>query len=235
MSEETTTPASTETTPAPEPVEAPTPATNQSPQAPETAPAPVTPQTTSEASQEAHKQSQEEQETKPGINTLDDALKVISDLRKENARARTTAKETAANEARMELAQKVATALGVTTAENEPPQDPAEQVKALTTQVAENRERAEQATRELAVYRSAQKAGANPDALLDSRSFMNTLSTIDATDPDEVTKAIKTAVTNNPTLKANQAFGPNRIDHTPGGAGHAEPKSLEEAIQARYQ
>lgn len=186
--------------------------------------------------EEAARVAQTEQsDNKPGIDNLDDALKVIADLRKENARNRTNAKETAANEARLELAQKVALALGVAQDDSEEAPDPAEQVTALTRQIEETRTQADQSRLELAIYKTASAAGANPDALLDSRSFMSKLATIDPADTEAVKSAISEATRNNPTLKATQAVTPTRIDHAPGGNSHAEPKSLTEALSARYQ
>lgn len=201
--------------------------------APNPAPNPTDP--APEVSQETHEQSQDTDTGKPGIATLEDALKVIADLRKENARNRTNAKENAANEARQDVAQTIAKALGLTPDPESEAPDPAEQVQTLTAQIEETRTRAEQAALELAVYRGAGSAGANPDALLDSRSFMTTIAQIDPTDPEAVKTAITEAVQNNPNLRALQASGPNRIDHTPGGSSHAEPKSLTEALSARYQ
>lgn len=191
--------------------------------------------TVEETARAHHDQGNDHGDGKPGIDNLEDALKVIADLRKENARSRTNAKETAANEARNDIANSIAKALGIVTDDTTETPDPAEQVTALTNQVAETKTRAEQAQLELAVYKTAGTAGANPDALLDSRSFMNTIATIDPTDIEAVKVAVTDALTANPTLKATPAVGPNRIDHTPGGSGHTEPKTLTEVLNARYQ
>lgn len=226
MSDETATPAS-ETAPAL--------SHESTPPAPALAQATNPTEPASEVSQEAHEQSQNTDTGKPGISTLDDALKVIADLRKENARNRTNAKENAANEARQDIAQTIAKALGLQPDDSDEQPDPAVQVQTLTAQIEETKTRAEQAALELAIYRSATGAGANPDALLDSRAFMTNIAQIDPTDPEAVKTAITEAVQNNPNLRALQASGPNRIDHTPGGSSHAEPKSLNEALSARYR
>ena len=228
MSDETATPTDTAPTSAPVQVEAAALADKQPTQAPESTQVTLHEQTVAEASQDADT-------GKPGISTLDDALKVIADLRKENARNRTNAKENAANEARQDIAQTIAKALGLQPDDNDEQPDPAVQVQTLTAQIEETKTRAEQAALELAIYRSATGAGANPDALLDSRAFMTTIAQIDPTDPEAVKTAITEAVQNNPNLRALQASGPNRIDHTPGGSSHAEPKSLNEALSARYR
>lgn len=169
-----------------------------------------------------------------GIDNLQDALKVITDLRKENARARTNAKETAANEARTDIAQTIAKALGLSSDEENASPDPQEQVKALTEEVSATKARAEQATLELAIYKTSAAVGANPSSLLDSRSFMSSVADIDPTDEQAVASAIKSAVEQNPSLRAVQAAGSYRTDHTPGGSTRGEPKSLEEALAVRY-
>ena len=173
--------------------------------------------------------------TSTGIDNLQDALKVITDLRKENARARTNAKETAANEARQDIAQTIAKALGLTPdgTEDASP-DPLEQVKALTEEVSATKARAEQATLELAIYKTSAAVGANPTLLLDSRSFMSSVADINPNDGDAVASAIKSAVEQNPSLRAVQVAGSYRTDHTPGGSTRGEPKSLEEALAAHY-
>lgn len=195
---------------------------------------PTAPEAAKTASEEGKTAEESDGEAKSGISTMDDALKVIADLRKENARQRTSAKEAAANEARQDMAATIARALGYNPEGEEAP-DPEEQVRTLTTQIEATRAEAEQAALELAIYRTASTVGANPDALLDSRSFMQTMAKVDAANADAVTEAITTAIKNNPTLKAAQAVGSTRVDHTPGGNGHAEPKSLTEALSARYQ
>lgn len=84
------------------------------------------------------------------------------------------------------------------------------------------------AQRELAVFKAAHGAGANPAALLDSRSFVDSLADVDATDTDAITKAIKDAVKRNPSYRSTQgsASGGGEID--PGKAeGNAGPTKDE--------
>jgi len=171
------------------------------------------------------------------IETLDDALKVIADLRAENARTRTNAKTAAADEARAQIAADIAKALGVVPGDPEDEAvDPATQVQALTAQVEEETRTAREAVRDLAIYKAAGKVGANPTALLDSRSFLNTLTDLDPTDTTTVEQAVTDAITANPHFKAKaQAAGPTTIDHAPGGHGHTQPLSLGDAVQQAYR
>lgn len=77
----------------------------------------------------------------------------------------------------------------------------------LAEQVAAERTRANQSAVELAVYRAAGAAGANPDLLLDSRMFMAKTAALDPSAPDfaERVKAYATeAAAANPTLAAQQ-------------------------------
>lgn len=204
-----------------------------------TQPDPAEPMPTTPGQDSGHETAVAEagQETKRNgkqIGTLDDALKVISDLRAENARQRTTAKESAANEARTEIATVLAKALGMPGTEQEEATDPSETVAELTSQVQAQTEAAREAALELAVYKSATGVGADPTRLLDSRRFLQSVSTIDSTDTEAITSAIKKAVEANPDLRVAQAAGPYRTDHTPGGSGSANPLNLDDALTARY-
>lgn len=118
----------------------------------------------------------------------------IERLRKENGAKRTNAKAQAADEARKELAQQVAKTLGL--GEDETPVDPAE----LTRQIEAEKAARRSTQVELAIYKAAAKAGGDPDALLDSRSFLATLDDVDPSDSDAVVAAISAAVEGNPRL-----------------------------------
>lgn len=108
------------------------------------------------------------------------------------------------------------------------PPDPAALAEQVTTEQAKAREAAVQ----LAVYRNATAAGANPDALLDSASFLRTLAEVDPTDAVAVNAAIKTAVDANPRLKATTddpfpSAGQAGIGVTGGGAVVGDPRSAD--------
>ena len=180
------------------------------------------------------------------VSTLPDwAQKQIRDLRAEAGKARTTAKQTAADEARTELAKQVAKALGIETGD-EPP-DPA----ALTEQIEQAQAQAWRSGVELNVYRIAGKLGGNPDALLDSLSFIDSLDDLTELDPrsddfaTQLEAKVQAALERNPSYKANgsapgaPASAPNapRPDRSQGTRGEPPRQftgSLTEAIRAQY-
>lgn len=91
---------------------------------------------------------------------------------------------------RDEQLAKVAQALGI----EGPKPDP----EAIARQLAASQAEAAQRARELAVLRAAQSAGADGDALLDSRAFLREIESIDPNDPNAVRAAVTAAVTSNP-------------------------------------
>jgi hypothetical protein len=119
--------------------------------------------------------------------------------------------------------------------------DPAEQLKAA----AAERDAAVKAARdtavELAVYRIAGKAGADPDAVLDSRGFLAAVKDLDPSSSDfrdKVTEAVKAAVKNNARLAAAPApagQGPAKqgVDHTGSGGKKTRSGSLNAAVAKR--
>jgi len=129
----------------------------------------------------------------------------LAEARKEAGKTRTTAKQRAADEARSELAQQIGKALGIV--DDDTPPDPDQ----LAQQLAAEQAKAKATAVELAVYRTAPAAGADPDALLDSRAFADAVANLDPTDPDAVKAAVEAAVAANPKLAANpQPAGPAR-------------------------
>lgn len=149
------------------------------------------------------------------VQSLPDwAQKMIGDLRNEAAGNRTKAKT--AEEERAELLASIAKAIG--NGEDETP-DPAK----LTSDLEATRNDARVARVEAAAVRAAVKAGANADALLDSRSFIDAIAGFDPasdTFSTDLESAITKALEANPTLKtAGQAPGKSGADHTgdPGG------------------
>jgi len=114
-------------------------------------------------------------------------------------------------------------------------EDPAEQLKAAREAAERATARARQSAVELAVYRSAGKVGADPDAVLDSRAFLAAVADLDPDDADfgdKVNAAIKAAVKANPKLAA-AALSPGRqgADHT--GGRTTKPKTLHDAVARR--
>src|SRR5690606_2655486 len=126
------------------------------------------------------------------------------DLKQANAdaaKARTNAKKAAADEARTEIVQELGKALGLIKDDKDTPPDPA----ALTAQIEKATAAHRETAVELAIYRHAGKHGADPDALTDSRTFLNSIKGLDPSDEGfakKVQAAIKQAVTDNPKLKA---------------------------------
>lgn len=133
---------------------------------------------------------------------------ILADLAKErDARQALEQKIAEAETSRQAQLDALAKALGLKP--DDTPPDPA----ALTRQVAEEQARAREAAVQLAVYRNAAESGANPDALLDSASFLRSLAEVDPADAAAVAVAIKAAVQGNPRLAAAPAFP------APGAAG----------------
>jgi hypothetical protein len=148
----------------------------------------------------------------------------IERLRKENGAERVNAKAQAAAEAKNEFAQAIGKALGLVKDE---PLDPAKLTESLTESQAE----AKRARVELAVFRNAATAGADPVALLDSASFLKSLDSIDPADAAALAAAIGTAVTANPRLAATtdpRTPAPNPAQ----GLGNAAVPGLDAQIEA---
>jgi hypothetical protein len=114
-----------------------------------------------------------------------------------------------------------------------------DQEKAVEAARTEGRTAAESEARstavQLAVYRAAATAGADPDALLDSRTFLTSLAEIDPKDTAAITKAIEAAVKTNPKLSATPAAGASGAP-MPGGPGgtRERPTSLGAAVSGHY-
>jgi len=161
------------------------------------------------------------------VSTLPPAVqKLIADARAEAGKARTTAKQQAADEARKDLAQQIGKALGLV---QDDTVDPAKLTEQLTAQTAAARQSAVQ----LAVYRAAGKAGANADALLDSVGFANATKDLDPNAGDfaaQVEAAITAAVGANPLLKVTPA-GPARSGGQFTGAPGAPDQITEDQLK----
>lgn len=172
------------------------------------------------------------------VDSLPDPIaKVIKDLRAENASDRTTAKETAAKEAREALLQEFGKQLGFIKDDDKP--DPA----ALTAAIGEKDTRigglegtVRSLTVELAAYKAAPKHEANAAALLDSRAFMESVAGLDPTAADFPTKlddAIKAAVEANQQLRMVPGVPRRGGGDFPGGPGTTgRPNSLGQAVAA---
>jgi len=135
------------------------------------------------------------------IESLDPgAQKIITDLRKEAADNRVKANTEAA---------RVAAILAAAGIQSDAP-DPVEVAKQSTAEAAA-------AKRELAIFKAAAATGADPTRLLDSNTFMSSVSGLDPADGAAVTAAITAAIAANPLLKAVQAASASGLEL--GGSG----------------
>ena len=135
------------------------------------------------------------------IESLDPAAqKIISDLRKEagDNRVKATSADT--------KLQAILTAAGI----GPDTPDPAEVARTASAAAAS-------AVRELAVFKAAALAGADPTKLLDRTSFTASIQGIDPTDGPAIRAAIDAAVTADSTLKAALAASASGIEL--GGTG----------------
>ncbi|MFD9920647.1 hypothetical protein ACFWXR_14335 [[Kitasatospora] papulosa] len=109
----------------------------------------------------------------------------------------------------------------------------------LTQQLTATQGKARQSAVELAVYRAASKHAADPDALLDSRGFLQQVDDLDPDADDFTTRvgdAIKAAVDSNPKLKTAPAPPARSGTEMSGrGEGTRKPTNLADAVAARMR
>jgi len=162
---------------------------------------------------------------------------LVAKLRAEAAKARTTAKQTAAEEARQQLTADVARALGLAG------DDPVTPEK-LTEQIAAAQDAAWRSGTELQVHRVAARLGADPEALLDSNAFIDSLDDLVDVDPrsaefaTQLETKVQAALEKSPNKykAAGLASAPSgpRPDPSQGARGPAvplRPTDLGSAIQ----
>jgi hypothetical protein len=145
--------------------------------------------------------------------------------REEVGKERVTAKQNAADAAKKELAETLGKALGFIPDELLDP----EKLK-VAKEAADAI--AKQSQVEVAIFRAADPLNANASALLDSRSFLAKVSTIDPSDKDALTAVITEAVTENPLLlkTTDPSKGPPmRPNPAQGGSAGGGP-SLNDQI-----
>ena len=185
-------------------------------------------------SAESDKEGDEDEET--GSKADDPRLRSARDEAYNNrvkAREAEQAAAAAAQE-RDSLVQQLGKVLGLVKDDGE---DEAPDAEALARSVAEEQQRAAKARRELAVFRAASKAGADPDRLLDSLRFLTSLEQVDPDDTDAVTAAVKDALASNPDLAARRERGASTADTASGPGGGSAPKAevpLGDALSNRY-
>lgn len=165
------------------------------------------------------------------VESLDPAVqKMITDLRTEAGNHRVAAK-TAGEKAQTDLLTAFAKAAGLELPGDKPDPDK------LAADLAASNKAARESTIKLAVYQAAGAHQGNPDALLDSNTFLAKVDTLDPTAADfgtQVGEAIKAAVTANPSLKQTRAVGASTVD-TPGGTGEQGQITEEQLAQMTPQ
>lgn len=162
------------------------------------------------------------------------AQKELAKARDDAAKARQTARDEATITAKTEMAKQVAEALGLTPKEGEkldPDQLQKDLASAKAEQLADRRE--------LAVYRVAPK-DVDPARLLDSRRFLDALSSVeDPSDEKAVRAAVDAFVTDHAEYRVTpgRAPGASGSDHgrTPGEPPKkTPPSSIAEALELQY-
>lgn len=159
--------------------------------------------------------------------------KELADTRKEVGKERTTAKETAAQEARAALVQDLGKALGLIKDEKAA----APTAEQLTAQIEKATAAHRETATELAVFKGAAAHGADPGALTDSRAFMAQLAKLDPTDDKftaKVGEAIKQAVTDNPKLATAPAKTDSGSTDFSGSTGD-KPTPKTSSVEAQRE
>ncbi|HEX5561799.1 MAG TPA: hypothetical protein VFX52_09160 [Nocardioidaceae bacterium] len=148
------------------------------------------------------------------------------------AKARTTAKKNAAEEAKKELIQEMGKALGLIKDEKDEAPDPA----ALKAEIEKTNSKYREAVVEIAVRDSAEKHGAHAKRLTDSRSFMASIKDLDPSDEGfakAVSAAVKQAVADDSHFRASQAPARNSGDFSGSSEKPKNQNSIEAQREAR--
>lgn len=160
--------------------------------------------------------------------------KELAEARAEAGKARVNAKEAARQEEREALLK----LLSGDSPEPLTPEQLQQQLTEARTQGTTATQAAAATARELAVLRTAQRLGANGDALLDSRSFMDGVAGLDTADSAALTAAVtervNAALATNPALR--QALAGRSGGDFGGGSGAAAldiDAQIEEAQKQR--
>ncbi|WP_162795824.1 hypothetical protein [Nonomuraea lactucae] len=164
------------------------------------------------------------------------ALKEAQKAAEEAAKAKGPSAEELSKQVQTEFAQQIGKALGLIGEEQQQltPEQVIEQLTSERDTTAKERdsekERHRRALIELAVHRAGSKMGADPDALLDSRSFLKKIRDLDVNADDFATKlgeTIQLALDENPKYKVGSLAGPPARSggEFAGGPGGRPPSS----------
>lgn len=169
------------------------------------------------------------EDKRPEVGDLPDwAQKLIKDARSDAAKARTTAKQEAATEAAAAATKKVTEdigrALGLIT--DDTPEEEKLTPEQLQELLSGERSSTHAARTELAVFKAAQGGSFNAAALLDSKSFLDSLKGIDPGNAEAVAEKIVAALDSNPWLKGNQTSS------SPKANSEASPAPTAPAVPA---
>lgn len=176
-------------------------------------------------------QAAQDNDDEHGSQADDPRLKAARD---EAAQNRIKARE--ATEQKDALIQQLGKALGLIKDDDGKGEGP--DAEALTKQIADEQAKATSAARELAVYKAAASNGADPAKLLDSRSFLSSIETVDHTDDKAVSAAIKDFVADHKDFALARAAGASTADTASGPGGGSAPKaevSISDAVAAHYR
>jgi len=172
--------------------------------------------------------------------------KALSRKHEKQAKENSDAGQTAAQ--RQAALDKVLAALGVEGAGSKAPD-----VDAITAKLQESQAAERARAVELAVLRAAGRNGADGDALLDSRSFLDSLKDIDPSDATAIADAVKAAVTANSryaapgadtagqgstqqqTTQQRQASSTSEFNGAPGGQRQWTEADVQRATPAELR
>lgn len=151
-----------------------------------------------------------------------DIQEYISQLRSENAERRTQnnrlkEENQAATTSQENLIHKLQNVLGIQT-------DDQPTVESLTEQVAQYAKAEKQARLEFAIWRTAEKLGANAATLLDSKTFSKSLDGIDPQDDDAIETVIKETMKTNPLFAKTPPVTASTVEHAPSPGGNEVTK-----------
>lgn len=180
-----------------------------------------TPRDLQQAQQRAASGQDDEQQQKgKPLGDLDPAVQKELDRARSDAARYRTEKDAEVQRVQQEADARIKAVLKAAGYDPDGSDDP----EKVAQQAAEAREQAQQEAKEarleLALYRAAADPAvhADPIALLDSRRFMERARSIDPSDTDALTAAIRETIQENPKLAATQAAARSSADFT-GGSG----------------
>lgn len=191
----------------------------------------------------AQQQPTGQQPAQQDVSSLPDwAQRIISDTRTEAATHRTAKQnETQKAQAAETRLAAMLKAAGLNPDGSDAPPDP----EALAARIEQANAVAWTSAVELNVFRTAQAAGANGEALLDSRAFIDSLDPFANDDPaspefrTKLAEHVKKYVEQHPTFKAGPPAATRSGGDHPGGSGNGAPgtqrsSSLGAAVKAHY-